>query len=315
MTRPVRQLPAHIQHSLEQQKKRIAEGQNLTDTAGQPWQGRDFEHSMPADPQDDGTIDPAFERILAGWNTGERDEKDVVASLPGVRLFVAARAEHAPAEEHDGAPASPDPAAAEAHAAGDKAADMTLCSLTAPDGRKALPVFTSADKVTAWAADARPLPFDSRRLALSCVQDGASLLVIDPGEGVNFVVRRPAVWALAKGEDWAPSYESGDVARALREIADEEPWLARVSPARGPRVDAILPGGEQARGGGLGPELECRVFVYRGLTQEQLGALMERVAHAVSASGVLADEADSLTLKILDAGQRPAESLPLNTRP
>jgi hypothetical protein len=184
---------------------------------------------------------------------------------------------------------------------------MVLSSLTAPDGRKALPVFTSADKVVDWSTDARPIPFDARRLALSCVQDGASLMVLDPGAGVNFVVRRPAVWSLGKGESWVPSYRDAEVARALADLSDGIPQVARILPAQDPRSNARAASGPAAgqalRGGGLGPELECRVYLHSGLTRTELDGLMDRVAHHIGVHAVLADRADSLSLKVLDASQ------------
>ncbi|MCB4208115.1 SseB family protein [Arthrobacter sp. UM1] len=285
-----RRLPGHIASALEQQKNRIASGRNLTDTAGQPWAGRTFEHSRPEDPADDGRADPRLAEALRRWGAAEAEETEVVSALPGTRVFVAARAQHSP--EH----ASTD----DGHA-GDKAADMVLCSLTAPDGRRALPVFTSAEAVTAWASDARPIPFEARRVALSCVQDGAQLMVLDPGTGPGFVVRRPAVWAVAQGEEWVPSYESPEIRDSLAAAAQSFEDVAALVPARGPRADGVAEGGLRLRGGGLGPELECHVFVHSGLTREALAGLMERVSRALTGSEAVARLADSMALKVLDA--------------
>lgn len=285
-----RRLPGHIASALEQQKNRIASGRNLTDTAGQPWAGRTFEHSRPADPSDDGRADPRLAEVLRRWEAAEAEESEVVTALSGARVFVAARAEHSP--EHGSAP--------DAHE-GDKAADMALCSLTAPDGRRALPVFTSAEAVTAWAADARPIPFEARRVALSCVQDGAQLMVLDPGTSPGFVVRRPAVWAVAQGEAWAPSYASPLIRDALAAAAQSFEEVAALVPARGPRADGATAEGLRLRGGGLGPELECHVFVHSGLTREALAGLMERVSRALTGSEAVTRLADSVALKVLDA--------------
>lgn len=309
MTEPSRRLPGHIESALEQQKARISAGENLTDTAGQPWAGRSFEHSMPADPQDDGTADPRLMEVLDQWSQRQAGESDVVRALAEVRLFVAARAEHADADDADPAHQHIDHEHSDNdHAHGDKAADMVLSSLTAPDGRKAIPVFTSADAVTAWAPDARPIPFDARRVALSCVQDGASLLVIDPGPGSNFIVRRPAVWAIAKGEPWEPSYASAAVQAALDAVSLRLPNIAALRSARGPRANAVSSAGEMLDGGGLGPELVCEVFIPAGLTREQLSAEMERVSAALAADQTIVDSADSLSLKI-----RPATDLHATT--
>ncbi|GAA1353522.1 SseB family protein [Falsarthrobacter nasiphocae] len=291
-----RSLPGHIAAALERQKNRIAGGENVADTAGQPWAGRSFEHSRPLDPEDDGRADPAFASVLARWSAGEAEETEVARALPGVRLFVAVRADHAP-----------DPGAQSSHphddaAAGDKAADMSICSLVAPDGRRALPVFTDSAFVAQWASDARPVPFDARRLALSCVQDGAALLVIDPGQDDGqFVLRRPAVWALAKGEEWTPAFDSADVSDALAACAAQFPEVAAIRPARGAGVDSTGPRGTR-RGGGAGPELQCQVFVHSGLTAEAVARLMERVSQEIARSSIVAEKADSLSLRVLNAG-------------
>ena len=75
---------------------------------------------------------------------------------------------------------------------------MALVTLKAPDGRTAMPVFTSAAALTAWHPEARPVAVYAARAALSAVAEGAELLVLDPGSEFTFVVRRPAVWALAQ---------------------------------------------------------------------------------------------------------------------
>ncbi len=125
---------------------------------------------------------------------GAGDEAAVVASLATARVFVPILATLA--EEGDGV--------ADLHA--DKQADMALVTLKAPDGRTAMPVFTSAASLAAWHPEARPVAVYAARAALSAVAEGAELLVLDPGSPITFVVRRPAVWALAQQRDWTPSY-------------------------------------------------------------------------------------------------------------
>ena len=97
----------------------------------------------------------------------------------------------------------------------DKQADMALVTLKAPDGRTAMPVFTSAAALEAWHPQARPVAVYAARAALSAVSEGAQLLVLDPGSDVTFVVRRPAMWSLAQQRDWTPSYLDDELEAAL----------------------------------------------------------------------------------------------------
>ena len=62
-----------------------------------------------------------------------------------------------------------------------------------------LPVFTSVEAMTRWDAAARPVPADGVRTALAAADDDTDLIVIDPGSPTEFVLRRPAVWAIAQG--------------------------------------------------------------------------------------------------------------------
>ncbi|WHF23869.1 SseB family protein [Kocuria rhizophila] len=52
---------------------------------------------------------------------------------------------------------------------------------------------TSTEALGARNADARPVAADIRRAALSAVQDGSSLLVVDPASDPAFAARRRAV--------------------------------------------------------------------------------------------------------------------------
>jgi hypothetical protein len=128
----------------------------------------------------------------------------VVASLASARVFVPVVAQLA--EEAEGAHG--------VHA--DKQADMALVTLKAPDGRLAMPVFTSAEALAAWHPEARPVAVYAARAALSAVAEGAELLVVDPGSEVTFVVRRPGVWALAQQQQWLPAYLDTELAAVLR---------------------------------------------------------------------------------------------------
>ncbi|HEY8752805.1 MAG TPA: SseB family protein, partial [Arthrobacter sp.] len=191
-----RHLPGHIAAAL-------AGAGGRADSAGQPWEGRSLAgddgriHNFE---DDDGAADAGYLAAVAALVEGTGDEAAVVAALATARVFIPIIARlGAEAAGVDGLTA-------------DKQADMALVTLKAADGRTALPAFTSADALAAWHPEARPVAVYAARAALSAVAEGAELLVLDPGSEVTFVVRRPAVWALAQQRDWIPSY--GDAALA-----------------------------------------------------------------------------------------------------
>jgi hypothetical protein len=218
---PVRHLPGHIAAAL-------AGSGGATDSAGQPWAGRSLSgddakiHNFD---DDDGTADAGYLAALSDLVAGTGDEAAVVAALATARVFVPNLAQLA--EEGDAVtrPQGNKLDGDQLHS--DKQADMALVTLKAPDGRTAMPVFTSAASLKAWHPEARPVAVYAPRAALSAVAEGAELLVLDPGSEVTFVVRRPAVWVLAQQKPWTPSYADPDLAGALGEGAVSFPAVRR----------------------------------------------------------------------------------------
>ena len=175
----------------------------------------------------------------------------MVASLATARVFVPIVAQLA--EEGEGA--TPDAHGDTLH--GDKQADMALVTLKAPDGRTAMPVFTSAAAL-ACLAPGSPAGGRLRRPG-GAVRRGRRCRTAGPGPrlGVTFVVRRPAVWALAQQRDWLPSYADPELARAMGEAAAGFPAVRRVElhPGGGVasadrRREACFPAAARARSSG-----------------------------------------------------------------
>lgn len=241
-----------------------------SDSAGVPWQGRTLAPS--GFEGDDGSADPALATALADLAAGAGELCDVVAALPGARLLVPVVAVLGEAEPVSGT-----------GLVGDKSADMALVTLTAPDGRRALPAFTSTSALAAWDARARPVPVEARRAALSGVDEGCELVVIDPGTA-SVLVPRPAVWALAKGETWVPSPRRADVADALRRA------VAGIDTV----VDVRSEPGRSA-------ELAVVLAVRPGLDRVALADVTARVGRALAAEQAVADHVDSIELRVVPA--------------
>lgn len=280
-----RQLPAHI-------RAQLASAGRAEDTGGQAWAGRNLgegtshTHQYPGD---DGLVPASLEEAMDRFRAGEAPEESVVDALREVRLFAAVVAEVSHTEiTADGL-------------VSDKEADMALVSVQAPDGRKALPVFSHVQALTRWHPQARPVAAQARKIALSAVEDENQLLVLDPGSEVPFVLRRPALWALAKGERWMPSYNDARIQQALEACAATVPEIRRVRTAPGRGVSAQDAQGRVLAGGGPGPELETTLFLRPGLDQASLDQALRAFQGQVGQNALLAQSVDSMELKLQSA--------------
>jgi hypothetical protein len=284
---PSRQLPGHIAAAL-------AGAGGLADSAGQPWAGRSLDgdnatvHNFE---DDDGTADAGYAAALAGLAAGDGDEAAVVAALATARVFVPILARLA---EEDEGPAGPHGDTIH----GDKQADMALVTLKAPDGRTAMPLFTSAAALEAWHPEARPVAVYAARAALSAVAEGAELLVLDPGSEVTFVVRRPAVWALAQQQQWTPSYEDPDLAQALGAAAVGFPAVRRVEIHPGGGITSVASDGRQLRGGGAGPELRVVLYLEDGLDAAGVQSIVTGLNTEWARNQMFAERVDSIEVKL-----------------
>ncbi|MDQ0734263.1 SseB family protein [Arthrobacter agilis] len=283
-----RRLPAHIAAAL---------AGNTADSAGRPWAGRDLSGSdnpLHAFDDDDGTADRALAAAMAGLlgvpdraadQPGPR-ERAVFAALTTARVFIPIVAQLG--EQAEGASGLP----------ADKEAEMALVTLTAPDGRKALPVFSSTPALTRWHPDARPVAAYAARAALAAAAEDAELLVLDPGADLTVVLRRPAVWALARQVPWTPSYEDPALASLVEAAAREEPDILSVAlrPAAGVLTRAA--DGSIASGGGPGPELRMDVQLRGGLSPQQVRDAVASLRGKLLERADFVERVDSLDIKL-----------------
>jgi hypothetical protein len=249
-------------------------GHHHGDSAGVPWEGRAFSPNPHSG--DDGSADPALLAALTAFRAGTGSEASVVDAYRASRLLI--------------------PLLAEKGASGigahglevDKSQELSIVTVAAPDGRRVLPVFTSVQTLTAWDASARPVPADGVRTALAAAADDTDLIVIDPASETEFVLRRPAVWAIGQGQPWEPAFTSPEVFTALQASVGGE--LAVLDLA----VQAGDPTGRLR-----GPELVVRLELVHGLDQIELDAVLQRLARRWAADDRIAVLVDSLTVKLV----------------
>jgi hypothetical protein len=247
------------------------------DSAGTPWAGRSFEPTPF--PDDDGSAPPALAEALARHARGEVGQAAVVDALRGARLLIPLVARLG--EE----------GVNEVGLKVDKSAELSIITVAGPDGRSVMPVFTSVAAMGRWNAAARPVPADAVRVALAAASEETDLVVLDPMSETEFVLRRPAVWAVARSLPWTPSPEDPEVTAALEASVVEEPAVVALSTA---------PGDPRARLDG--PELMIRLALVDGLDRVALDGLLARLQGEWSRSAVLADRVDSMGVRITSAG-------------
>lgn len=249
-------------------------GDHRADSAGVPWAGRSFEPNLHA--SDDGSADPRLLAALLAFREGSGDPVAVVDAYRTARLLIPLVAEKGD------------------HGVGvhgfevDKTQELSIVTVAAPDGRRVLPVFTSVASMARWDAAARPVPADGVRTALAAADDDTDLIVIDPGSETEFILRRPAVWAIAQGIAWEPSYSSPDVFAGLQASIGGELAVLDL---------AVAPGDPTGRL--RGPELIVRLELMPGLDQSELDAVLSRLAKRWAADDRIAVLVDSLTVKLV----------------
>ncbi len=160
-------------------------------------------------------------------------------------------------------------------------------TVAAPDGRAVLPAFTSVDAMRAWNPAARPIPTPGERVALAAAGEGTDLVVVDATSPTEWVIRRPALRAIARREPWTPSYLDGAVLDAfIVSVADERPVHAV----------QLAPGDPGARL--AGPELLVHLTLDAGLDRVALDAMLARLQERWAGDPVIAERVDSIGVRL-----------------
>ena len=246
---------------------------NTADSAGVPWEGRRFESNPNA--ADDGSADPALLAALLRFRAGDGSQAEVIDAFRSARVLVPLVTERG------------DEGVGPTGLKVDKTQELSIVTVAAPDGRRVQPVFSSVDTMRRWDALARPIPVEAVRVALSASSEETDLIILDPASDTEFVLRRPAVWAIAQNQPWEPSFHSPEVFTALRESIAHELAVIDVAVSAGD-ADARM----------RGPELVVTLELIDGLDRETLDAVLARLAQRWAADDRMAVLVDSLTVKL-----------------
>jgi hypothetical protein len=246
----------------------------ISDSAGQPWAGRHFEANTAAD--DDGAAPEHLIEAIRRFRARELGEAEVVDALRTSRLLV-------PLVAHLGE----DGLSEHGH---DKTQELSIVTVVGPDGRTVLPAFTSVAAMSAWNAQARPIPVQAQRVALAAASEQTDLVVVDATSATEFVIRRPALWAIAEQLSWIPCYLDEAVLDAFAESAVGESAVRSVALTAGDPDSRLA-----------GPELAVVLTLASGLDQHALDAMLSRLQERWAASEVIAHRVDSMTVRLADS--------------
>ncbi|MFJ5143422.1 SseB family protein [Curtobacterium sp. NPDC088465] len=247
------------------------------DSAGNPWAGRTFDAHDDVYADDDGLADPALVAAITALQQGG-SQREVVEALRGARLLIPLVAEAGDVGH------TPDGKLV------DKTQELSIVTVAGPDGRSVMPAFTSAEAMRSWDATARPVPADARRVAMAAASEETQLVVLDPTAPTEFVLRRPAVWAIGQDLPWTPCFEDAEVGQAFAASVVDESAVARVE---------LSPGDPLGRFAGA--ELTVGLALHPGLDQAAVQALVGRLQQRWTADAVIADRVDSMRVALRPA--------------
>lgn len=246
---------------------------NAADSAGQPWAGRSFQANDRA--ADDGSAPPRLVGALKDFHRGDDDGRRVVAEFATARLLI-------PLVAHAGEHGVTDEGLVV-----DKTQELSIITVSGPDGRGVMPVFSSVTAMQAWNSQARPVPAEGIRVALAAAEEHTDLVVLDPTSDTEFVIRRPALWAIAQSQEWIPSFADPEVNAAFVRSCRTDSRVAEVSLSAGDPTARLR-----------APETIVTLALAPGLTREEVSEVVSRLSAQWAADDVIANRVDSLTVSV-----------------
>lgn len=170
---------------------------------------------QPEFADDDGTAAAEVERSLRAYAQGRGGEHAVLAALADSRLLIPVVAVLTEDETVDGLRR-------------EKESEMALPTLLGDDGRRGVLAFTSADSLTRWRPDARPVAVHARQACRAALDEPADALVIDVAGPVPYAIEGARLHVLAEGGTITAPHEDPDVLAAVHAAAGDIPGVTGV---------------------------------------------------------------------------------------
>jgi len=223
--------------------------------------------------EDDGSADDALTDALGAHRRGELDRYALYPVLAGKRVL-------APIVAILGESEQAGTGVGGTELRRDKDSDMALVTLVASDGAKAVPVFTSTEKLVVWGATAgfpaaRPVPVSIEKAAAAALQEHADVLLLDLGTDEQFELKGAALRAFASGRVPASPNADPHVVAALLAVLRAVPEVADVL--------------ESARIGAFSEGAVLELGFKPGVEPQTLAEPLRTVAEAISADPLLRD--------------------------
>jgi hypothetical protein len=230
------------------------------DSAGLTWQGREL--GSTDFKGDHGASDVALSAALDG------DDAALARAVADARLIVPVVAEPVALESFGGTPV-------------EKQTSLAMVTLVAPDGQRALPVFTSVASLGLWDPSARPVPVSAHRAAQAAVSEGCDAMVLDVAGPVTRTLRSSLVWALAQRREWVAPDQDPVVAHRVRRAVQAEDAV----------VDHTLSADEPGT-------LAVALTLVPGLTESQVQQVVRRLGERLAADGEFRVRIDGLAFTL-----------------
>ncbi|EWT01173.1 hypothetical protein N865_11065 [Intrasporangium oryzae NRRL B-24470] len=249
----------------------VDEAGRPSDSAGQAWQGKAIpSHGFSGD---QGDADPELLAALAEVRArpGPGNEAVLMERVARSRWLVPVVAVATEVDTSSG------------HAA-DTRSDMAAVTLTAPDGSRALPMFSSLAALAEWDPAARPVPVRAAAAAQAAISEECHVLVVDVASEHATVLRPSMLWALAQERAWTPSHLDNHVAAAVAAAVAGEDAV----------VDHRLEAGEPAGAGVLRVVLGLRP----GLDGDTVSTIATRIGERIATDGETRARIDALTFAL-----------------
>ncbi len=242
-----------------------------SDSAGQAWVGKTIPTHGFAD--DTGEAAPGLLEALRAVQAAPTPdaEAEAVRAVAAARWLVPVVAVATEVTESAGVTS-------------DTRSDMATVTLTAPDGSRALPMFSSLASLAEWDPAARPVAVTAAAAAQAAVGEGCDVLVLDVASADAVVLRSSMLWALAQQREWLPSHLDAHVATAVARAVSGERAV------RSHRLEAGQPAGAGV--------LRVVLGVQRGLGADDLSAVATRIGEHLATDGETRARIDALAFAL-----------------
>jgi hypothetical protein len=217
-----------------------------------------------------GHVDPTLAAVLAEHAEGRAGLREVQNALVGTRMLIptAAGLDEFGTDRATGLTV-------------EKSSHLAVATFASHTGWVGLLAFTCVDSVQLWNPEARPVPVTAEEAALSALNDGRSVLVIDFSGPVRCALSGALLRALAQGRPAVAPHLDPEVLAAVAERTAGLPGLgsARVVPS-----DAL---------GERGSEAGDTVVALRVLAGSDPNEVARHVAEALAQDPMLRDRCDA----------------------